>query len=91
MTGDPDVCWHCHVCLVPEPAHCEQCPPPDECDLVGCSEPGCCGEAPVPSRLDRCLGLLRRIIDDGNDPPALRVLARDIANELGVPDPFAQN
>jgi hypothetical protein len=45
----------------------------------------------VPSRLDRCLALLHRIIDDGNDSAALRVLARDIADELGVPDPFAQN
>jgi hypothetical protein len=86
-----DVCWHCHVCLVPEPMHCDQCPPPGECDLVGCTEPGCCGEAPAPSRLDRCLDLLRRVIDDGNDEPALRGLAHDIAVELGVPDPFAQN
>jgi uncharacterized protein (UPF0147 family) len=45
----------------------------------------------VPSRLDRCLELLRRVIDDGTEPAALRALAHDIAVELGVPDPFGQN
>lgn len=89
MTGDPDVCWHCHAVLLPEPPHCDQCPPPDGCDVLGCDEPGCCGAEPLPSRLDRCLDLLRRVIDDGLDPAALRALARDIAVELGTPDPFA--
>lgn len=91
MSPDPDVCWHCRAVLMPDPPRCEQCPPPGDCDVDGCDEPGCSGEPPVPSRLDRCLALLHRIIDDGNDSAALRVLARDIADELGVPDPFAQN
>lgn len=92
MTDDTDgfdVCWHCLCCLVPAPAHCEHCPPPGECDVLGCDEPGCCGEVPPPSRLDRCLALLRRVIDDSLDPDALRALARDIALELAVPDPLA--
>ncbi len=91
VEADPDVCWHCRACLAPEPPHCDQCPPPGDCDVLGCDEPGCSGAPPVPTRLDRCLDLLRRVIDDGNDLASLRALASDIANELGVPDRQAQN
>lgn len=94
MNDDPDVCWHCRVVLLPEPApHCDQCPPFGECDELACAEPGCTGE-PVTLRTDerqRLRDLLRRVIEDGNDPSALRALAHDIAVELGTPDPFAQN
>lgn len=91
MTPDPDVCWHCRAVLLPEPAYCEHCPPPGACDVFGCGEPGCRDEPPEPSRLDRCLELLRRVIDDRTDPAALRALARDIAVELGAPLPPGQN
>jgi hypothetical protein len=45
-TADGDTCWHCHVTLAPdEPRRprCESCP--DECDIEGCDEPGCVGDA----------------------------------------------
>lgn len=34
------VCWHCKVCLEPEPLpHCDSCP--NECDDDACSDDGC--------------------------------------------------
>lgn len=38
---DPNVCWHCKVCLVPAARHCESCPPEGECDVEGCEQEGC--------------------------------------------------
>ncbi len=42
---DPDVCWHCHVCLEPAARHCETCPPEGECDVEACEQPGCVGRS----------------------------------------------
>lgn len=43
----PPVCWHCQTILrrEPQPTHCESCPPPEECDVEGCHEPGCAAHA----------------------------------------------
>lgn len=86
---EPDVCWHCHSVLIPEPApHCEQCPPVGECDAVGCDEPGCAAPVVSPDacelqrQLVRAQRLLLRVIDDGIDSASLARLARDIAAEL---------
>ncbi len=115
MTADLDafdVGWHCLCCLEPAPPHCEHCPPPGECDVLGCDEPGCSGvELDCDVELDttglidtstavecdlrlenrRLRRLLQRVIDDDRDPTALRQLSQDIAIELGVSDPLAQN
>lgn len=34
-----DICWHCHALIFAERPHCDQCP--SECDVLGCTEPGC--------------------------------------------------
>lgn len=37
-----DTCWHCHDGLLPAGRpHCEDCPPDGDCDVEGCTAPGC--------------------------------------------------
>jgi len=38
-----DYCWHCKCKMVPV-LHCEDCPPPGECDVDGCTADGCSDE-----------------------------------------------
>lgn len=79
--------------------HCDQCPPFGDCDVLGCDEPGCnepvddviadlqraagAVELDLRVRLRRAHILLHRVVDDGLDAASLRVLAHDIAVELG--------
>ena len=38
-------CWHCLDVLEPEPwPHCQACPAKNDCDVEGCTAPGCQGE-----------------------------------------------
>ena len=40
--AEGDVCWHCHDELEPAARpRCETCPHDGECDVEGCTAPGC--------------------------------------------------
>jgi hypothetical protein len=103
--SEGDLCWHCHAVLIPEPAHCDRCPAPGDCDVEGCSAPGCSDEVFIDEdwlecdlppdddtqRLIRAHKLLHRVIEDPNDLDSLKILSRDIRIELYGSDPGADN
>lgn len=93
---------HCEHCPAPGDCDVEGCDEPgcsgvelagpgDEGDTTGLLDTTTAVELELRGENRRLRLLLRRVVDDGNDPDSLRALTRDIAIELGCTDPLAQN